>query len=407
MPPLSTDGRRVVPMGQGRMDFLDFVLEKMRHPVRHLWKDKVDPSVRGILAALILGERRDVSQSMREPFDKAGLGHIMAVSGLHIGIVAGAFFFLFRWILGRSPSLMLHWDLHGLTAMLACLPVVLYTAMAGFQVSAQRAMVMALCFLLSVVLGRGKEVWSSLALAALVILFMDPHALYGTSFQMSFGAVIGILFWTPALLKRFTRTSALLSNPRGIITRLSEYLWGLLAVSLAATLFVLPLSAYYFHRIPLLALPANLTVLPILGFLVIPAGLAGAASLPLFPSLAEWMFHLAGWGVKVMSALASFWASLPYSSPWVVQPNGMEMVLLYTIILILDLPKTDSLGPTAVPFTRARPLRGCHVLGLQNKAQQGPQGHVSRCGSGQLCPGGAPFREKDADRWRRVFKRPF
>ncbi len=330
-----TDGRRVVPMGQGRMDALDFALEKMRRPVRHLMEDKVDPSVRGILAALILGERRDVSQSMREPFDKAGLGHIMAVSGLHIGIVAGAFFFLFRWLLGRSPSLMLHWDVHGLTAMLACLPVVIYTAMAGFQVSAQRAMVMALCFLLSVVLGRGKEIWSSLALAALIILFMDPHALHGISFQMSFGAVIGILFWTPTLLKRFTRTSALLSNPRGIITRLSEYLWGLLAVSLAATLFVLPLSAYYFHRIPLLALPANLTVLPILGFLVLPAGLAGAASLPLFPSLAEWMFHLAGWGVKIMSALASFWSSLPFSSPWVVQPNGMEMVLLYTIILIL------------------------------------------------------------------------
>lgn len=330
-----TDGRRVVPMGQGRMDALDFALEKMRQPVRHFIEDRLDPSVGGILAALILGERRDVSQSMREPFDKAGLGHIMAVSGLHIGIVAGAFFFLFRWILCRSPSLMLHWDVHGLAAMLACLPVVLYTAMAGFQVSAQRAMVMALCFLLSVFLGRGKEVWSSLALAALVILFMDPHALYGISFQMSFGAVVGILFWTPALLNRFTKTSALLPNPRGMIARLGGYVWGLLAVSLAATLFVLPLSAYYFHRIPLVTLPANLTVLPILGFLVLPAGLAGAASLPLFPSLAQWLFHLAGWGVKVMSALASFWSSLPFSSPWVVQPNGLEMVLLYTLILVM------------------------------------------------------------------------
>ena len=152
---------------------------------------------------------------------------------------------------------------------------------------------------------------------------------------MSFGAVVGILFWTPALLNRFTSTSALLPNQRGMIARLGGYVWGLLAVSLAATLFVLPLSAYYFHRIPLVTLPANLTVLPILGFLVLPAGLAGAASLPLFPSLAQWLLHLAGWGVKIMSALASFWSSLPFSSPWVVQPNGVEMVLLYTIIFVL------------------------------------------------------------------------
>ena len=330
-----SDGRRIVPMGQGRLDFLAFALEKMRHPVRRVLGDKVDPSLQPILAALILGERQDVSQSVREPFDKAGLGHILAVSGLHIGIVAGAFFFLFRWILCRSPSLMLRWNLHGIAAMLTAVPVVLYTAMADFQVSAQRAMVMALCFLLSVVLGRGKEVWSSLALAALVILFMDPHALFGISFQMSFGAVVGILFWTPPLLKKFIKTSTLLPDPQGFGARLGGYVWGLLAVSLAATLFVLPLSAYYFHRTPLVALPANLTVVPVLGFLVIPAGLAGAASLPLFPSLAEWLFQLAGWGVKVMRTMASFWSSLPYSSPWVVQPNGMEMVLLYALLFIL------------------------------------------------------------------------
>jgi competence protein ComEC len=330
-----SDGRRIVPMGQGRLGFLDFLLEKMRHPVRRYLEDKVDPSVAGILAALILGERQDLSQSMREPFDKAGLGHIMAVSGLHIGIVAGAFFFLFRWILCRSSSLMLHRNVHGIAAMLTCVPVVLYTAMAGFQVSAQRAMVMALCFLLSVVLGKGKEVWSSLALAALVILFLDPHALFGVSFQMSFGAVVGILLWTPSLLKKFTKTSALLPDPQGLSVRLGGYVWGLLAVSFAATLFVLPLSAYYFHRTPLVSLPANLTGVPILGFLVIPAGLAGAVSLPLSPFLADWLFRLAAWGVKVMAALASFWSSLPFASPWVVQPNGLELALLYGLLFIL------------------------------------------------------------------------
>jgi competence protein ComEC len=329
------DGRRIVPMGQGRLSFPDFALEKIRHPVRRLLGDRIDPSIRGILAALILGERRDVSPSVREPFDKAGLGHIMAVSGLHIGIVAGAFLLLFRWLLCRSTSLMLHLDVHGLAAVLTCVPVVLYTAVAGFQVSAQRAMIMALCFLLSAALGRGKEVWSSLALAAIVTLFMDPHALFGISFQMSFGAVVGILFWTPKLLKNFIKTSTLLPDPQSIGARLAAYVWGLLAVSLAATLFVLPFSAYYFHRIPLVALPANLTAVPILGFLVIPAGLAGAALLPLFPSLAEWLFQLAGLGVKAMSAMAGFWSSLPFSSPWVVQPNGVEMALLYALLFIL------------------------------------------------------------------------
>jgi len=330
-----SDGRRIVPMGQGKLGLLDFFLEKVRHPVRRFLGDQIDPSVRGILAALILGERQDLTPSVREPFDKTGLGHIMAVSGLHIGIVAGAFFFLFRWILCRSPSLMLHHNVHGLAAMLTGVPVVLYTALAGFQVSAQRAMVMALCFLLSVVLGRGKEVWSSVALAALVILFLDPHALFGISFQMSFGAVVGILFLTPAVLKKFSKTSTLIPRPEGLRTRLGGYVWGLTTVSLAATLFVLPLSAYYFHRTPLVALAANLTAVPVLAFMVIPAGLAGAAFLFVFPPLAEWVFQVAGLGVKIMHALASLWSSLPFSSPWVVQPNGMEMVFLYGLLFAL------------------------------------------------------------------------
>jgi competence protein ComEC len=327
-----SDGRRIVPMGPGVLPFPHNLAERARKPVRQFLQAHLEPPDDALFRALILGERQGITDEVREPFNQTGLGHVLAVSGLHIGLVAAISFFALKWLLNRSYRLALRWDVRKIAALLTCLSVIAYTALAGFQVSSQRAMIMALAFLASLILGREKDLWSTLALAALVILAVDPHALFSISFQLSFGAVIGILCLTPPILDRILRSRSDIPAQKTLARRLISYFLGLVVVSFAATLILMPLSALYFHRLPLVTLAANVTVVPIMGFWVLPLGLLSATLLPISVHLASFLLQAASWGLDGMMVLTRFFAHLPFASVWVVTPNAFEIALLYAIL---------------------------------------------------------------------------
>lgn len=329
-----SDGRRVAPMGAGDLPFPLGLLEKIRGPIRRYFAERLSPSDRPLLNALILGERQGLDARMREPFNATGLGHVLAVSGLHIGLIAAVSFFFFKGALGTIHRLALGGGLRKTAAFFACAPVVLYAGLAGLQVSSQRAMIMALVFLASVMLGREREAWSSLAAAGLMILVWDPHALYSVSFQLSFMAVIGILWWTPLILNRIPGIPKA-SEGRGYAGRLRRYAAGLFAVSLAATLFLLPMTSLYFHRVSLVSVPANLTATPLLGLWVLPLGLLSVLALPLSHPLADLLLQGSEQGLHLMMATIRFWSRLPHASLWVVAPNLFELVLLYAVPFFL------------------------------------------------------------------------
>jgi competence protein ComEC len=327
-----SDARLVVPMGKGSLGFPMDLLEKARRPLRERFQERLSPGNRALYSALILGERQGLRQGMREPFSRTGLGHVLAVSGLHIGLVAWLVFFVSKGLLSRSYGLTLRTDIHKLAAVLTCFPVVAYTCLAGFQVSSQRAMIMALTYLFSMIMGREKEVWSTLALAALIILAADPYALFSLSFQLSFLAVTGILWLAPALYKRIPSIIGRDRGQNAVTKRLCAYVTGLVVVTLSATVFLLPVTVFYFHRISLVAVPANLTVVPVLGLWIIPLGLLAAVSLPVFPSLTDLFLKAGEWGLEWMMTMIQFWADLPGAALWVVTPNSLEIGLFYGLI---------------------------------------------------------------------------
>ena len=330
-----SDGRRIVPMGPGSLPFPGALLERIRGPVRGFFSGKLNPEDEALFRALILGERQGISRQLREPFNRTGLGHVLAVSGLHIGLVAWISFFFFKIILSRSYKLALKTDIQKLTALLTCIPVIGYTCLAGFQVSSQRAMIMVLAFLWSLILRREKEVWSTLALAGLIILAADPHALFSISFQLSFSAVVGILWLTPSILKIIP---PLHETPQQKITILNQvylYFTGLVAVSLSATLFLLPIITFYFHRVSLVTVPSNLTVVPILGLWIIPNGLLSAVTLPFSAQVAHLFLHLGTWGLHAIMEIIRFWSGLSWASAWVVTPNLFEMLMFYALIFFI------------------------------------------------------------------------
>lgn len=330
-----SDGRRIVPMGPGYMSFPSKLLEGIQRPVRDFFRTSLKAKDFAVYRALILGERQGISKEMREPFNRTGLGHILAVSGLHIGLVTWVAFFFFKGILSRSYSLSLRVDIRKLAALLTCLPVIGYTCLAGCQVSSQRAMIMALAFLWSLILGREKEVWSTLALAALIILAVDPGALFGISFKLTFSAVIGILWLTPSILKRIHTPNKTRERKKTIFNSILVYFVGIIAVSLSVTIFLLPLVSFFFHRISLVAVPANITVVPILGLWVIPLGLFSAVILPVSPQAAGLFLHMGAWGLNVMMEIIRFWSVLPWSSIWMITPNIFEIFMYYAFIFFI------------------------------------------------------------------------
>lgn len=330
-----SDGRRIVPLGRGHLGLTSEILERARRPIRYFFQKNLSPQNDALFRALILGERQHISPEQRELFNIAGLGHILAVSGLHIGLVGWLAYSIIKGLLSLSYRLALQTDIRKLAAAATCFPVVAYACLAGFQVSSQRAMIMALAYLFSMMVGREKEIWSTFALAAVVVLAIDPHSLFGISFQLSFGAVIGILWLAPAIYNKIFAPLADDMKRGRIIERLWTYFGGLIAVTLSAMIFLLPIISFYFHRISVVSIPANVIVVPILGLWVIPLGLLSVASLAISTPLAQLFLQLGAWGTEWMTAVVQVWTHFPWASFWVVTPNIFEMLIFYSIIFFI------------------------------------------------------------------------
>lgn len=327
-----SDGKSIVPMGKGRLGFPLDRLEAFRKPIRVFLTKNLPTDQAFLLRALILGEKQGIGSELRAAFNRVGLGHILVVSGLHIAIVGWLAFAVLVRLLSLSYRLALLGDVRRLAAALTCFPVIAYASLTGFEVSCQRATIMIMVFLFSMILGREKETWSTLALAGLVVLALEPGSLFSISFQLSFFAVTGILWLGPPLRDMLSRPVGGADTKSALVKRLYLYFADLTAVTVAATLFLLPLTSFYFHRVSWMVIPANLTVLPVLGLLVLPAGLCAAAMLALSASLAGIFLRAAVWGLERMMDYVAFWGSWSWSEAWVIAPNGFEVLLLYGVV---------------------------------------------------------------------------
>jgi competence protein ComEC len=327
------DGRRIVPLGKGNLGFPFELLEKARKPIRAFFADRLSPRNQALFQALILGEQEGVPPDVRERFTVTGLGHVLSVSGLHVALVAWFSFALIKWILSLSYELALRIDLRKTSALFTSIPVVAYTCLAGFQVPSQRSMMMVLAFLFSMILAREKDVWSTLALAALVVLAADPHSIFAISFQLSFLAVVGILWLSPRIFSVISFKAH--DIRRGVLYRFYGYFCGLASVTISAMLFLLPVTSFYFHRVSLVSLLANMTALPVMGVCILPLGLVAAGCLPFSQALAGSILAVASWGLDRMMDYVDYWSRFSWTEVQVFRPNFMEILLFYGFLFCL------------------------------------------------------------------------
>jgi len=293
---------------------------------------------REFLKALITGDRGGIDEAEKEAFKRTGVAHILAISGLHVGVVALFGYYFAIVLLKRSETLMLAFNIKKAAVAFSLIPVLLYAATAGFQVSTTRAVIMVAAFGAAFFLNRGRDFLNTIALAALIILLASPYSVWDLSFQLSFSAVFAIVYMTPRLdaliPKNAKKPAVILKDNRfaslaGIITR---KLRPAFLVTLAAGAATAPILAVNFHRVSLVGMAANLVAVPLTG-VVVPLLLTGSLLAYISAGLATVFVMLADTVFTLLISVVNAFGSLPYASVWVGTPTTGEVVLYYALLI--------------------------------------------------------------------------
>lgn len=261
-----------------------------------------DPGVGAVAAALVTGERGPVAPSLLQAYRDAGLAHILVIAGMHLSMVAGLAFVALRAGLAMVPWLALRIDIKKVTAAAALAISIAYLAISGAPVPTQRAFMMNAIVLVAVLADRQAVSLRSITWAALAILALEPEALVGASFQLSFAAVYGLIAGYEALGPLVSRRRwGLLSYGLGIL--LTTLLAG------AATAFY---TIFHFNRFACYGLLGNLLAVPVVGFWVMPSAMLAICLLPF--GLDGWGWQAMGHGIALVNRVALWVSSLPGAS---------------------------------------------------------------------------------------------
>ena len=273
-----------------------------------------------VVAAMALGDKSSLTKDLKETYSMTGASHILALSGLHLGIIYALLSLL---VVGRR------WQMVSQVAII--LSIWAFVFLVGMSTSVVRSAVMLTVYALLAIGHRQKMSVNTLAFTAIVMLLVSPQALFDVGFQMSFMAVFSILLFTPLFYRPF-------SSEYLMTHRLVKWLWGMVAVSIAAQIGVAPLIAYYFGRFSCFFLLTN--------FIVIPA-----ATLILYLSLATLLIPSIGVVlasiVGLLNTTLLYISTIPGATIDGLHPSVMLTASIYAIIfatyylLWLTIPKTD------------------------------------------------------------------
>lgn len=269
----------------------------------------MDADAQAVVEAMTLGDKRVLRKDLKDVYAVAGGAHVLALSGLHLSIIASILFLLFR---GRRRYLLGH--------ILVVATIWLYVFLVGMPASVVRAAVMLTVYALVDSLRRDRVSLNTWALAAVVMLVAHPLYLWDVGFQMSFMAVLGIILFARPL-------SRLLSDTHLSRFRLFRWGWSLVAVSLAAQIGVGPLVVYYFGRFPCYFILTNLIVVPCAWLILY--GSFCVWLLAFVPPLQRWLAEGVSAIAALMNGAMSAIASWPGASIEGINLETWQLVLVY------------------------------------------------------------------------------
>ncbi len=309
-----------------------------------------------IAAAMVTGKRDFLSEDAKELIRRAGIFHIVTISGMQMTLVAGIFFVGLRRLLATSQTLALNYPIRKWAAALAMVGAILYDIATGSRVGTERALIMTLIMLAAVLFDRPSLSMRNLALAVFFIVAFEPEAILGASFQLSFAAVaalIAVYEWRGAHLARGGARGPL---PPGrfsewreaLLDRLLHGPGAPLVATLCATSATASFMAYSFHELSPYVLIGNPLTLAIIEFFAIPCALVGAALYPF--GLDGFIWRWLEMGIHLVTWLAGLIAQAPGASLSVKAFPPWAIVFLALAVLSAVLWRTWTLRATAIPL---------------------------------------------------------
>ena len=296
-----------------------YFLEKRNELLERLSDHGVDGSVYAVVAAMTLGDKSQLTNELRKTYAITGASHILALSGLHLGII----YTLLSLLLSRR-----RWWIVSQVVIIVC--IWLYVFLVGMTVSVVRSAVMITVYALLSLGHRDKMSVNTLAFAAIVMLLFNPLSLFDVGFQSSFLAVLAILLFYPLF-------EGVWPQPFLMDHRVFKWLWTMLSVSCAAQIGVAPLIVYYFGRFSCFFLLTNLLVVPA-ATLILYLSLV----VLLIPSLAYLLIYM----VDTLNHLLTWVATLPGVSIEGLHPTLLQVSMVYVIIMAVYLLLRRAASPT-------------------------------------------------------------
>ncbi len=308
--------------------------ESVRQRARAALTQVASTEVRPIAAALLLGDGASIPPATRRRYARAGVSHVLAISGLHIGLIAAAAFATVRWLLARSERLSLRHNLPKAATIASLPPLLVYAAIAGASAATVRAAVMAVLFLTALLLDRARYWPATLAAAAAVICTATPGAMFDASFQLSFAAVIAIIAGAPRLQRSYDawaeRRMLPLRFPRA--STLARWLALSQTVTLLALVATAPLTLHHFHHLSLSGVLSNLFIVPITGMAGVSIGLLGVLLTPALPGIGAVFLALCCGILTIGDWLTTAFARLPLADLPLPAPAAGEILAYYALL---------------------------------------------------------------------------
>lgn len=289
----------------GPMARAGIALDALRQHVGLAVREALPGTAGAVAAALLTGDRSAAPEAVLEDLRRSGLAHLLAISGLHIGMVAMTVFVAVRFLLALHEPFARDKPIKKWAAAAAMLAAFLYLLLAGATVPTQRAFMMTGIVLLAVLTDRQAISMRLVAVAATVVLLIAPDALVGASFQLSFAAVVALV----AVYESFRPGGSWLGEERGLLRRAGFYLAAVCLTTVIAGAATAPFAIHHFGRVAQYSVLANLFAVPIVTFLVMPAGLLSLLLMPF--GLHGIALAPMGWGIDAVLWIAASVAALP------------------------------------------------------------------------------------------------
>jgi len=318
-----------------------------------------------IVGAIVTGKREGIGEEADNALRDSGLAHLLAISGLHMGLAAGLIFFGVRFLLALHPLLILKYPIKKWAAWAALASGSFYLILSGSGWSARRAFITTLIIFFAILADRRAFSLRNVAVAATIILVTTPEALIHPGFQMSFAAVTALIaayeWGTQRQQNHFAnnidmrkqgaakRSARHHGGHPSIFYNIRKYAIGILLTDLIAALATAPFALYHFHRTALYSLPANLIAMPLMGFWIMPMIILAIILMPL--DLDGFFWRLAARGVEVILMIGNNVSSWPNAVSVIPSQSLSWLIILSVGGLILCLLRAPwrLAGVIAVP----------------------------------------------------------